>query len=349
MSWLYVPGSEASSEACPGPDLWVWSSGTASLRPPSWQGWRTRPWRQLLSGTTLPPSTADRGVARWTASLRASRASRSASQAPASGPATSATSGPRSFGSFARWDPASSSWKTCQVSSLFPTEPSFDACSEIFPTSGSMRSGTCSERQTWAHRTVGRGSSFSRGEYPTPSATPYGSSQNEGQVPHDRPTRGTPSLESWARKVGADPMWKSPTSREWKGVTGPSRHGAQLADQADRWTTPTASDSVGSTGGTTVNGGGRTLRNDARQWPTPTAGDSKAGGSRNTNTKAHLGVSLSDAVATGDSRGRRDRATPKDGPAGSPTAGPLPQLSPAFVEVMMGFPPGWSDPGDPTA
>lgn len=35
-------------------------------------------------------------------------------------------------------------------------------------------------------------------QYPTPSATPYGSAQNEGQIEHIRPSRGTPSLTQWA-------------------------------------------------------------------------------------------------------------------------------------------------------
>ena len=58
-----------------------------------------------------------------------------------------------------------------------------------------------------AHRTAASvsgssrrsGNAFENGEYPTPSATPYGSSQNEGQVEHKRPTNGTPSLETWAK------------------------------------------------------------------------------------------------------------------------------------------------------
>jgi hypothetical protein len=39
---------------------------------------------------------------------------------------------------------------------------------------------------------------WQKGEYPTPSATRYGTSQNEGEVPHERPSAGTPSLETWA-------------------------------------------------------------------------------------------------------------------------------------------------------
>lgn len=44
----------------------------------------------------------------------------------------------------------------------------------------------------------------------------------------------------------------------------------------------------------------------AKNWPTATAGDANGSGSRNTpGSKAHQGVSLSDMVTTGDSRGRQ--------------------------------------------
>ena len=53
--------------------------------------------------------------------------------------------------------------------------------------------------------------SYERGLYPTPSATPYGSSQNgsngEGGE-NERPSAGTPSLESWAKR------WPTPTSMD---------------------------------------------------------------------------------------------------------------------------------------
>ncbi len=47
---------------------------------------------------------------------------------------------------------------------------------------------------------------WAKGGYPTPSATRYGSSQNEGEVPHDRPSRGTPSLETWAAGLEEEPV-----------------------------------------------------------------------------------------------------------------------------------------------
>jgi DNA (cytosine-5)-methyltransferase 1 len=63
-------------------------------------------------------------------------------------------------------------------------------------------------------------------------------------------------------------------------------------------------------------------------WPTPTAGDAAASGSRNTATsKAHLGISLTDAVRDDGGKGREL------------TGG---KLNPTWVEWLMGFPTGWT-------
>ena len=310
--WVYLPEtclpssreSEASSSGSdsptPEPALWVTSSGTPMRRPLSWPGWRTRPWSQLLSGTTLPPSTAARGAASWIRSLADSRVRTSVSRgrvpvSTASGPASGASSPDW----FARWDHESSSWRTSQLSLLGDST----VCSRTWPAAGSMRNGMCSARPESAPRTFVEGSSYSRNEYPTPSATPYGSSQNEGRVEHKRPTNGTPSLETWARG------WPTPGANDWKGSSKPGQRRGQLDEAV------------------------------AHRWATPTAGDAKASGSRNApDSRAHLGTSLTDQIRTGDSHGRRDRATAKDG---DPTSRPA-VLSPAFVEALMGFPRGWS-------
>lgn len=89
--WLYVPGmesncapeSECSAKVCEQPlsssdstiAPYVTLNGTHSQRPLSWRGWKTRPWIKLLYGTILKPLMADRGAARWIASLRDSLAS----------------------------------------------------------------------------------------------------------------------------------------------------------------------------------------------------------------------------------------------------------------------------------
>jgi DNA (cytosine-5)-methyltransferase 1 len=64
-------------------------------------------------------------------------------------------------------------------------------------------------------------------------------------------------------------------------------------------------------------------------WPTPTAGDAKSSGSRNTaNSKAHPGISLTDAVRNDGGTGRTEGGGP---------------LNPTWVEWLMGWPLGWTD------
>ena len=63
-------------------------------------------------------------------------------------------------------------------------------------------------------------------------------------------------------------------------------------------------------------------------WPTPTAGDSKGSGSRNTETsRAHAGTSLTDAILGDGGQGRKKSAE---------------RLSPDWVELLQGFPSGWT-------
>ena len=69
---------------------------------------------------------------------------------------------------------------------------------------------------------------------------------------------------------------------------------------------------------------------NAGLWPTPLESDAHSSGNRNTaGSRAHLGVSLSDAVRGGDSN------TPRAFTAGE-------SVAPAFVEWLMGYPPGFT-------
>jgi hypothetical protein len=162
MAWLYAPGLVASSSESTWPSLptkpFVMLSGTPTRRPPSWRGWKTRPWIRLLSGMTCSPSTAARGVASWISSLRASRVSRGAAPGSGKGRMTTVGSGRLSSASFATWNRDSSSWRTCQ-GSLFTTDSV--PFSGTWPRLGSMRSGRCWARATWERRTSGGGCSFS--------------------------------------------------------------------------------------------------------------------------------------------------------------------------------------------
>lgn len=207
------------------------SSGIPSL-PPSWRrGWRAATWNAALcSGLIYDSSEVAifEGLCKWW--RRASPASRSAAPGSDSGPPTSAGSGPTSGASRESAAPGSSSSRTSRRSSFAVPLKSL----ATLPLAGGLRSGMFSERRTWAHLTGARAGSASlleeiareesegsttweRGEYPTPSAARYGSSQNEGQVPHDRPSRGTPSLDTWAAK-----QWTTPIASEQNRSSGRS-------------------------------------------------------------------------------------------------------------------------------
>lgn len=82
------------------------------------------------------------------------------------------------------------------------------------------------------------GSSWSRGEYPTLSATRYGSSQNEGKVPHKRATKGTKSLDTWARQ------WPTATAGDAKssGSRGKRGNAGNKANEGTSLTDATARD-----------------------------------------------------------------------------------------------------------
>lgn len=89
-------------------------------------------------------------------------------------------------------------------------------------------------------------------------------------------------------------------------------------------------------------------------WPTPTAGDAKSSGSRaskgNAGNKAHEGTSLCDAterapwttLPASDWKGGN-----RKGQLGEQIPG---RLNPRWVESLMGFEPGWTQPaGRPSA
>lgn len=339
MGWLYAPGSEgwswaSSSPSVPGIELWVLLSGTPQPRPLSWRGWTTRPWIERLSGTISRPSMAQRSVERWAESIwspPASHVSPPRPRASDSGPTTLDGSGLTSLASWASYDPRSCTLRTSQRS-LFPAEE-VTRSSPRLPVSGSMRSGMCFQRQESEPRTAVAGFSFSRGEYPTPSATPYGSSQNEGQVPHDRPSRGTPSLETWARQ------WPTPTATDARAAgsrnaPGSTAHdGVSLSDmvatgrsigrsQPETWATPSSAMLAGYT-------------KDPEKRQAPTAGG---------HTRGHEGNQIQRQIDQISSPSLPDPTPETPGPRSSGPGPTSRRLSPGFVEWLMGWPcPGWSD------
>ena len=142
--------------------LWVTSNGTPTPRRYSWRGWKTRPWIQRLFGAETSPSWTLPHFSEWTQLPPGSPVNRSRAQASGADSPTNGGSGRQSPRSFAQWDRDSCSWKT------FPASRDTDShtFSGRWPKSGSMRSGICSARKTWARRTGASGGSV----WPTPTA-----------------------------------------------------------------------------------------------------------------------------------------------------------------------------------
>ena len=102
--------------------------------------------------------------------------------------------------------------------------------------------------------------------------------------------------------------------------------------EGSRWPTATARDwKSGSASAATMQRNSRPLAEVVR-WPTAVAGDAKACGSRNTpGSKAHKGVTLTDATRGDGGTGRLGKRRPG-------------RLNADWVETLMGFPIGWTLP-----
>lgn len=105
--------------------------------------------------TSPPPSPGGDSLfdLSFTSSREASRASRSARQGFVEVSLTSVGSGRPCATSSAQYDPATSWWRTSQLS--FGTETPSERSSLTFTTSGSMRSGALSPRAPWLLHTHG--------------------------------------------------------------------------------------------------------------------------------------------------------------------------------------------------
>ena len=126
-------------------------------------------------------------------------------------------------------------------------------------------------RNTLARQAAGPDTTWNRNEYPTPSSTRYGTSQNEGAVEHDRPSRGTPSLDSWAA------TWPTPCAnpeapnKNSNTVNGPT----SLGEAAVAWAPPTTDRATYAySHGKNV----PTLLGQAEMWATPRSTDGEKGG-----------------------------------------------------------------------
>lgn len=248
MGWLFVPGLADSNSASDSPsldtDVWVQSSGTPKQRPFS-LALKSRAVMRILSGTISRPFRASAIAIESLSFLPVFPVSPSVMPDSSKARTMSDGSGLWSPDTFALFDRDSCSWNA--PLDMFGTALAIR--SETWPSSGSMRSGACSQTKLAAHRIGVSGSSFSRGEYPTPAASRYGKNQGGGSGAGTGEAR--PSLETWAKS------WATPTSRDWKDGANPSEESetnALLGRQAPRWPTATDARSSGSAGYSTKSG-----------------------------------------------------------------------------------------------
>jgi len=159
-------------------------------------------------GMTFKPLTEDRGEALLMSYLAAFHARTSLPQEKVPGLTESDQEcGEKWRGSFTKYDPDSSSWKTHQCSLL----GDLDEFSGTWPRWGLMRDGECWEQQMSAHRT----SETESGLWPTPCATDYKGSGKTGEL-RDRldyaVERGATKSKTYT--------WPTPRTKGMCGGTG---------------------------------------------------------------------------------------------------------------------------------
>lgn len=274
--WLYVPTSTSFPSAPEAEDSisasnWqfqvlersAWWRGKSSPSRTWFQRWKRVSWLRHLYGAMPEPSTAERGVAAWTASLAASRASRIRSPEGSAEATTSATCGV---------PPAASSCSRGRGLSLSRTSP---GCSRLGMTKSLAPKGygetyrswvlrlrqDCLRRQKLARRTKGSASSSSA--WPTATTRDWRSDASNLTDEELYGTKGRPLA-----RVAANWSSPRPTSGE-KG--GPNQSfgagGTPLPAQASQWATPTAKhEPRGSGNRLNPKGGGGCLASDAMDF-----------------------------------------------------------------------------------
>lgn len=273
------------------------------------------------SGTISAPSTALHSEATSTLSQAASPARTSQPQAKVqASPAPAPASGLKCTESFAKYNPATHSWKTPQCSLL----ADLDEYSETWPKSGIMLHGVCWELPTAAPLTAETESGFLQFGTPTATMRPRSKRFREGSR--------LPNPAEVAEMELCKPRHLMPTPtacnapNAGSNTTGPK----SLLDVA------------------------RTGWNPGETWPTPQASDYKrANDSLQTclhraNTGRQIGLpetvkirmlptpTCQDAKNNGAQSQQQRNTKPLNAIVGG-------ALNPEWVEWLMGWPLGWTD------
>jgi hypothetical protein len=138
--------------------------------------------------------------------------------------------------------------------------------------------------------------------------------------------------------------WPTPTARDWKaGKVERPTNARPLSEVCQNWPTPTAQ-SYGSNQSLSPGAAVRpSLDTLAKTWPTPLASESERTHKRGNPTLTR------EAKTWENDRGDLQAAAlefghPDQEATGQPSRPHSGRLNPAFVEWLMGYPPGYSDP-----
>lgn len=234
--------------------------------------------------------------------------------------------------SFASYDPASSSWRTSQRSLL----GGWMSFSGRWPLSGTMRGGEVCEHRRWVHLTEESDGSVSGGEpkvMPWATPTKHDSKQGGGWSTYGR-CLPREVLQAWPTMTASEAKRGHGYQRDQQGRVYPTLTGATGAAQA--WPTPDSG--VFNYAETPAsfdararkrkqekqdngNGNGKVLAVEVRRsWPTASATDYKG------------------SSKPGQRRGQFTEPI-EPGSGG--------RLNPAWVEMLMGFPAGWTSTDGP--
>ena len=273
--WLYVPSVSAQDTAGSTSPLTSQQAGSLARsvmwrskyrQPGFWQTlWQSKFYRQRLSGPTCEPSTLERGVESWIASLRDTLASPSPSPESVVEKAIQDTCGPKWRESWMNASPLLASSRTCQATLFSDLTPSPKTWSDWVT---ALRQ-ECLRRRKLARATRENGCSS--------WLTPHGmiGMDSTGKEAHGG---------EFAKQATT---WRTARSNDWKGgVTrdqGSSRAETDffLPDQVNQWATPASADCQGSHGGGQV----RSLRTDiAEKSSPPDLATSNPGGESLLNT-----------------------------------------------------------------
>lgn len=277
-----------------------------------------------------------------------------------------AASGLRCSESFAKWNQATSSWRTSQRSLL----EGWIEYSDRWPKQGSMRSGCAYPRPPWAPPTDATDGGASPAGFPTPRA---GKTTDEDEQSwralHEQGKVATPPLSLAVRMIPTPTAGDAKSAARANYTEGAMHYGVTLTDYVRgdggtgrTWPTPTADDANNVT---RTSGAFQSLSRAAQQtqWPTPRTTDTCSGRGA-TQINGHW-YRPSKALAQGQLVGGANLAdvaeamqqlpTPTTQDAhnnGAPSqlernAPPLNavvggKLNADWVELLMGWPAGWT-------